>query len=44
MDLIEPSFDAPTFTRNRQRLLKHALGQRLFDEAGRIVRASGSLA
>ena len=32
MNLIEPSFDATTFTKNRQRLLEHAIGQRLFDE------------
>ena len=32
MTLIEPSFDPTTFTKNRQRLLAHALGQRLFDE------------
>jgi transposase len=32
MNLIEPSFDATTFTKNRQRLLEHAVGQQLFDE------------
>lgn len=32
MNLIEPSFDATTFTKNRRRLLEHAAGQRLFDE------------
>jgi transposase len=32
MDPIEPSFDATTFTKNRQRLLEHRVGQELFDE------------
>lgn len=32
MDLVEPSFDATTFTKNRQRLLEHRVGQELFDE------------
>ena len=32
MNLIEPSFDATTFTKNRERLLKHRVGQALFDE------------
>jgi len=32
MNLMEPSFDATTFTKNRERLLKHAIGQQLFDE------------
>ena len=32
MALIEPSFDATTFTKNRARLLRHAVGQDLFDE------------
>ncbi len=32
MNLIEPSFDATTFTKNRQRLLEHEAGQQLFDE------------
>jgi len=31
MNLIEPSFDATTFTKNRQRLLEHEVGQQLFD-------------
>jgi transposase len=30
MNLIEPSFDATTFTKNRERLLKHDVGQQLF--------------
>ena len=32
MNFIEPSFDPTTFTKNRERLLKHRLGQALFDE------------
>ena len=32
MNLIEPSFDATTFTKNRERLLRHQVGQQLFDE------------
>jgi transposase len=32
MDLLEPSFDPTTFTKNRERLLKHQVGQHLFDE------------
>ena len=32
MDLLEPSFDATTFTKNRARLLQHRVGQQLFDE------------
>ena len=32
MNLIEPNFDATTFTKNRERLLKHGVGQALFDE------------
>ena len=32
MNLVEPSFDATTFTKNRERLLKHRVGQALFDE------------
>ena len=32
MNLIEPSFDAATFTKNRERLLKHGVGQALFGE------------
>src|ERR671917_680664 len=32
MRLVEPSFDPTTFTKNRARLLEHAIGQRLFDE------------
>lgn len=32
MNLIEPSFDPTVFTKNRERLLKHQVGQQLFDE------------
>ena len=32
MDLCEPSFDATTFTKNRERFLQFDLGQQLFDE------------
>ena len=32
MNLVEPSFDATTFTKNRERVLKHRVGQALFDE------------
>lgn len=31
MQLIEPSFDPTTFTKNRQRLLEHDVGRGLFD-------------
>ena len=32
MNLIEASFDPTVFTKNRERLLKHRVGQQLFDE------------
>jgi transposase len=32
MDLLEPSFDASTFAKNRQRLLAHEVAQQFFDE------------
>jgi transposase len=32
MQFMEPSFDPTVFTKNRQRLLKHRVGQQLFDE------------
>lgn len=32
MQLMEPSFDATVFTKNRQRLLEHQVGRQLFDE------------
>jgi transposase len=31
MELVEPSFDPSTFTKNRQRLLEHEVGRGLFD-------------
>ena len=32
MDLLEPSFDASTFSKNRERFLAHQVGQDVFDE------------
>lgn len=32
LQLMEPSFDPTVFTKNRQRLLEHRVGQQLFDE------------
>ena len=32
MDLLEPSFDATVFTKNRRRLLRHKVGRKLFEE------------
>ena len=32
MNLMEPGFDASTFSKNRERLLKHEVGQQFFDE------------
>ncbi len=32
MNLIEPSFDPSTFSKNRERLLEHKVAQRFFDE------------
>lgn len=31
MDLVEPSFDPTTFTKNRERLLKHSVARAFFD-------------
>jgi transposase len=31
MDLIEPGFDSSTFSKNRQRLLKHEVAREFFD-------------
>jgi transposase len=39
MGPIEPSFDPTVFTKNRQRLLEHEIGQQLFDEV--VGRAHG---
>ena len=43
MDLMEPSFDQTTFTKNRQRLLEHRVGQALFDEVVLGADAQGLL-
>jgi transposase len=40
MGLMEPSFDPTVFTKNRRRLLEHAVAQRFFDE---VVRQAASL-
>ena len=32
IDLMEPSFDATAFTKNRRRLLRHKVGRKLFEE------------
>ena len=32
MSVVEPSFDASTFSKTRERLLRHAAGQQFFDE------------
>ena len=32
MDLLEPSFDATMFTKNRRRLLRNRVGRKLFEE------------
>jgi hypothetical protein len=33
MDMLEPSFDHSTFSRNRQRLLQHRVSREFFDAA-----------
>jgi hypothetical protein len=43
MDRIEPSFDPTVFTKNRERLLKHEVGQQLFDEVVGRAHARGLL-
>jgi len=43
MDPIEPSFDPTVFTKNRERLLKHEVGQQLFDEVVGRAHARGLL-
>jgi len=35
MDPIEPSFEPTVFTKNRERILKHGVGQQLFHEVVR---------
>jgi transposase len=43
MDPIEPNFDPTVFTKNRERLLKHEVGQQLFDEVVGRAHARGLL-
>jgi transposase len=43
MDPIEPSFAPTVFTKNRERLLKHEVGQQLFDEVVGRAHARGLL-
>jgi transposase len=43
MDPVEPSFDPSVFTKNRERLLKHEVGQQLFDEVVGRAHARGLL-
>jgi transposase len=43
MELLEPSFDQTTFSKNRQRLLQHAVAQRFFDEVVRQADGLGLL-
>lgn len=43
MDLMEPSFDPTTFTKNRERLLRHQVGQQLFDEVAAVADERGLL-
>jgi transposase len=43
MALLEPSFDPTAFTKNRQRLLKHEVAQRFFDEVVRQAAGLGLL-
>jgi transposase len=43
MDLMEPSFDPTSFTKNRERLLRHRVGQQLFDEVAAFADQQGLL-
>jgi transposase len=43
MSLMEPSFDPTVFTKNRQRLLKHAVARQFFDEVVRQADGLGLL-
>lgn len=43
MDLMEPSFDPTSFTKNRERLLQHRVGQQLFDEVAAVADKRGLL-
>lgn len=41
MDIIEESFDHSTFTKNRERLMEHAVGRLFFDAIVKQARGSG---
>lgn len=41
MELIDESFDATVFSKNRERLLEHEVGQRFFDAIVRRARQAG---
>ncbi len=41
MELIDESFDATVFTKNRERLLEHEVGRRFFDAIVRRARQAG---
>ena len=43
LELIEPSFDATVFTKNRRRLLEHEVGRQLFDRVLGAAHAQGLL-
>lgn len=43
MGVFEPSFDATVFTKNRERLLEHQIGQQLFDEVVAAAHERGLL-
>ena len=43
MDLMERSFDATVFTKNRQRLMDHDMGRALFDEVVWVADGEGLL-
>ncbi len=43
MDLMEPSFDPSSFTKNRERLLRHQVGQQLFDAIAGFADGQGLL-
>lgn len=43
MDLMEPSFDATSFTKNRERLLRQRVGQQLFEHVAAFAAERGLL-
>jgi transposase len=43
MSLVEPSFDASTFSKNRRRLLEHRVGQQFFDGVVGLAHERGLL-